>query len=125
MLLQGRARRSDCDARGVVQRVAVEPARDRWERDALVAVLCGELDGAAVARSEQIALAVPAAAPDRADRVDHMPHREPARAGDLRVAGLAAAEPAVLVEQLRPGGPMDRAVDAAAAEERRVRGVDD
>ena len=38
--------------------------------------------------------------------------------GDLGRAGFAAAERLAFVEQLRPGGAMDRAVDAAAAEQR-------
>ena len=43
----------------------------------------------------------------------------------LGVAGLAAAEEAALVDQLRAGRAMDGAVDAAAAEQRRVGRVDD
>ena len=57
--------------------------------------------------------------------MDHMPRRQPIAAGDLGVAGLAAMERAAFGEQLGPGGAMDRAVDAAAAEQRRIRGVDD
>ena len=38
---------------------------------------------------------------------------------------VAAAERAALLEQRRPGGAVDRAVDPAAAEQARVGGVDD
>src|SRR5262249_30951642 len=40
-------------------------------------------------------------------------------------AGVAAAERATFGEQVRPGGAMDGAIDAAAAEQRSVGGVDD
>ena len=57
--------------------------------------------------------------------MDHMPRREPVAFGDLGVAGGAAAERTAFGQKLWPRGAMDRAVDAAAAEKRRVRGVDD
>jgi hypothetical protein len=40
-------------------------------------------------------------------------------------AGRAAAEEPAFSEELRSGGPMDCAVHPAAAEQRRIRGVDD
>ena len=80
---------------------------------------------AAIAGGEQLVLAVAAAVPDRSDGMNHMPCRQPIAAGDLGVAGLAAMKRAAFGEQLRPGGAMDRAIDAAAAEQRRVGGVDD
>ncbi len=46
-------------------------------------------------------------------------------AGDLGAAGRAAAERAAFVQQVGSGGAMDGAVDAAAAEQRAVGGVDD
>ena len=59
------------------------------------------------------------------DRMDHMPRRQPISAGDLGIAGRATIERAAFGEQFGPGRAMDRAIDAAAAEQRRVRGVDD
>ena len=44
--------------------------------------------------------------------------RKPVAARDLRLAGVAAAERAAFREKLRPGGAVDRAVDAATAEQR-------
>src|SRR5262249_33291936 len=79
----------------------------------------------AVTRGQQLVLARAAAVPDRPDRVDHVPRREPARAGRLRLSGLAPAEPAALLEDRRAAGTVDRAVDATPAEQRSVRGVDD
>ncbi len=78
-----------------------------------------------VAGGEQILLVAAAAVPDRPDRMDHVPGLEPVALRDLRRAGLAAAERPAFGQQLRPRGAMDRAVDAAAAEQRRVRRVHD
>src|SRR4051794_26418592 len=57
--------------------------------------------------------------------MDDMPRRQPIGFGDLGVAGGAAAQRAALGEQFRPGGAMDRAVYAAAAEQRGICRVDD
>ena len=76
-------------------------------------------------RRKRLILAVAAAVPDRPDGVDHMPRRQPIALGDLGVAGLAAMQRAAFGEQLRTGCAMDRAVDAAAAEQRGIGGVDD
>jgi hypothetical protein len=46
--------------------------------------------------------------------------RQPIALGELGVTGLAAVEQAALLEQLRPRRAMDRAIDAAATEQRRV-----
>src|SRR5262249_28205116 len=74
---------------------------------------------------EQLFLALVAPAPDRTDRVDHVLGDKPVTARDLGRAGLAAAERAALAEQLRTGGAVDRAIDAAAAKKRAVCRVDD
>ena len=57
--------------------------------------------------------------------MDDMLRRQPIAARDLGRAGLAAAEGAAFGEQFRPGRAMDRAVDAAAAEQAAVGGIDD
>ena len=79
-----------------------------------------QLDGAGVAGGQRVVLALVAAIPDRADGMDHMPRRQPITSGDLGAAGLAAIERAAFGEKLRPGRAMDRAIDAAAAEQRRL-----
>src|SRR5690348_5943934 len=88
-------------------------------------VVVTERDCAGVAGGEQLVLAATAAIPDRPDRMDHVLRRQPISPGDLGAAGLAATEGAAFGEELRAGRAMDRAIDAAAAQERRVRGVDD
>jgi hypothetical protein len=57
--------------------------------------------------------------------MNHMPRRQPITSGDFDVAGCAAMERAAFDQQFRPGRPVDRTVYAAAAEQRRIRGVDD
>ena len=125
VLVQRRPRGGDRDLRGARRRVAVDAGRDRRERDRAAAVLGRELDRPPVAGRQQLRLALAAAVPDRPDGVDDVVDGQPPGAGDLRVARVAAAEPAALLEQLRPGRAVDRAVDAAAPEQARVRGVDD
>ena len=51
--------------------------------------------------------------------------KKPVSARDLRVACFASAQRAALGEQVRSRGAMNRAIHAAAAQKRRVRGVDD
>jgi hypothetical protein len=84
-----------------------------------------ELDRAAIARGERLVLAFAAAMPHRPDGMNDMPRRQLVAFGDFGVAGLAAVKRAALSEQLRPGGAMDRPIDAAAAQQRGIRGVDD
>jgi hypothetical protein len=57
--------------------------------------------------------------------MNHMPRRQPISQGDFGAAGLAAMERAAFGEKLGAGGAMDRAVDATAAKQGRVRSVDD
>ena len=78
-----------------------------------------------VARRQRLIFALAAAVPDRTDGMNHMPRRQPITLGDFGVAGLAAMERAAFGQQLGPGRAMDRAIDAAAAEQRGIRGVDD
>ena len=116
---------ADRDARRAIGREAVDAGRDRRKGDRGEPVLGRERERGAVAGGEQLLLALAAAAPDRPDRVDHVPGRKPIAAGDLGGAGGAAAERAALGDQFRAGGAMDGAVDAAAAEQRRVGRIDD
>ena len=76
-------------------------------------------------RLRQLGLALAAAAPDRPHRVDDEPGRKLAAAGRLGVARFAASEAPALLKDRPPAGAVDRTVDAAAAEQARVRGVDD
>ena len=54
-----------------------------------------------------------------------MPRFQLIALGDLGFAGLAAMQRAAFGQQFGPCGAMDRAVDAAAAEQAFIRGIDD
>jgi hypothetical protein len=70
-----------------------------------------------VAGGKQIVLAAVSALPHGADRVDHPARRKVARGCGLGFTRLAAAVAPALLENRRPAGTVDRAVDAAPAEE--------
>ena len=57
--------------------------------------------------------------------MNDMPRLEPISAGEARLAGRAAADRAALFKQFWTGPPMDRTIDAAAAEKRLVGCIDD
>src|SRR5687767_5931377 len=80
---------------------------------------------ASIARREQRRFVVDATAPDRPDGVDHVSRGQSVTAGDLRIPGPATAEAAAFLQQTGSRRAMDRAVHAAPAEQRLVRGVDD
>src|SRR5438045_8902709 len=103
--------------------ITVGAGRDRRKRDCPVTELRCELDGPPWARRELLLLPLVAAAPDRSDCMQHVPSWEFAGAGRLDVARSAAEELPALREDRGAARPVDRTVDAAAAEQRRVRGV--
>src|SRR5689334_15987173 len=84
-----------------------------------------ELEALAIAGSEQARLAALAAAPYRSHRVDDMLRRQLITLSDFRLPGRAAVERTTFVQQLRPRRSVDRAVHSPAAQQRRVRSVDD
>ena len=65
------------------------------------------------------------AVPDRPDGVDHVPGRQPVSPGDLGIAGCAATKRAAFRKQFGARSTVDGAIDAAPAEQRRIRSVDD
>ena len=80
---------------------------------------------AAVAGGEQTIFTETAIIPHRSNRVDHMSGLETIPFGDLGIAGLAAVQHAAFKNKLGPRGPMNRAIDPTAAQQRRIGGVDD
>ena len=84
-----------------------------------------ELDSAPVTRGQELGFAAGATTPNRADGVNDEPCRQTIALRDSGVAGLTTSETAALRQQLRTGGPMDRSIDAATAEERSVGGIYD
>src|SRR5688572_32727132 len=67
----------DRDCRGVVDRIAIDAAADRWKGDGPQSLDASELQRAAITAGEQRRLAVRAAAPHRADGMDDIARRQP------------------------------------------------
>jgi len=92
-------------------------------------VLCPKLKAAAVARSQQVLLALGAPSPDRPDGMDDQASAQPVSARHSRPTRLAAHARAqqgqlpALCQQARPSRAMDRPVHAPTAQERSVRRV--
>jgi hypothetical protein len=61
--------------------------------------------------------------PDRSDGVDDESSGQTIRTSDFRFAGFTAAKCTAFREQFRSSGAMNRSVDSAAAEKRRIRRV--
>jgi hypothetical protein len=57
--------------------------------------------------------------------MDHMPRGQTVTTCDFGAAGFASTERATFGKELGTRRAMDRAVDAASAEQRGIRGVDD
>src|SRR5215831_10362126 len=106
------------DLRGQFDRIAVDAGADAREGQRGEAMLPGELDGGAIARGEELGLALATAVPDRADRVNHVSRGEAIAPRDPGLAGLAAAEAATFLQELRPRRAMDGPVHSAAAQQR-------
>ena len=117
--------RRDRDPRRAVGGETIDAGGNGGKSNRGQAVGLAQFDRAAIARCQRFILALVSAVPDRANDMNHMPCRQPISFGDFGAAGLAATERAAFGQELRPGGAMDRTIDAAAAEQRTVRGVDD
>jgi hypothetical protein len=85
----------------------------------------GDFERAAIAGREQSILVSAAAAPDRPHRMDHMSRPELEARRDLGFAGWATIQRQAGLEKLGAGGPVDGAINAAAAGKARIGGVDD
>ena len=113
------------DFRGPVQRIAVNSGADGGKGQARQAMLRSQRQAVAVARPEQVRLAVLATVPDRPHSVDDVAGGQAVAVRDHRLAGGAAADGAACLKQLRPGGAMNRPIDSAAAEQALIGSVDD
>ena len=118
-------RRGDRNFRGTFCWKSEHAGRDRWKRHRFEIVVPAKLDRTTIARGELLILPTNTTVPDRSDGMDHMPRRQEISLGDLGIAGFAAVERAAFGQQLGPGCIMDRAINAAPAEQRQIRRVDD
>src|SRR5262249_9738384 len=95
------------EARRAPGRKTQEAGRDAGNGDRAQALRGCERERRAITGREQVVLALVAAAPHRADRVDDVLGFEAIAAGDLGGTGVAAAERAAFGEKLGPSGAMD------------------
>src|SRR4029450_3037346 len=101
--------------------IAKGPGGDGRKRDRPGTDLVGDLQAPAVAGCQPLGLALAATPPHPA----HPPGRQPVSAGGLGIAGVASAQRAALLQQVRAGGTVDGAVDTPAPQQARLGGVDD
>ena len=74
---------------------------------------------------QQFILAVLAIAPNRANSVNDPARGKIVAFGDLRLARRAAIQSTALFQELRACRTVNRAIDSAAAQQRRVGGIHD
>ncbi len=116
---------TDGDLRCLFSREAIDSSGDCRKSDRLYLVLAGELHRAAVTASEEIGLAMGAAAPDRPDGVEDPPCGEIEAGRGLGGAGCAAMQLFAGEEQFLARCPVNGAIDAAPAEQGSIGSVDD
>ncbi|KAI9163809.1 Calcium channel YVC1 [Paramyrothecium foliicola] len=124
VLLQEGPHRLASYLRRLPARVAIDAGADAAKGDGLDTARDGQLQALLVAAAEQ-GLAGALVLEDGADGVDDVLGGQAVAAGDAGLAGGTAAELRALGAQAAARGEVDGAVDAAAAEEGAVGGVDD
>ncbi len=117
--------RGDGDARGAVGGKAIDAGGNGGKRNRYETLRLTKLDRAAIAGCQCLGFTLPAALPDRTDRMNDVACRKVITFGDLDVAGLATIKRAAFRNEFRASDAMDRAVNAAATEQRCIRSVDD
>src|ERR1019366_5289379 len=99
---------ANCDFSGLVNRIAERSGRYRREGQRSDSVIIGDADGLAIATGERFGLVLSASSIHRTDGVNYIFGGQASAGGDDGFAGA-----------------VNCAVDASAAEQRRVGGVDD
>src|SRR5262249_29182952 len=88
-------------------------------------MLQGNLKRAAITRGEELGLVACTAPPDWADGVNDVGGFQPIAGRDLGIADVAAAKALARLQQLRPSRIVNGSVNTPAAEQGRIRGIDD
>lgn len=114
---QRNSRCRDRDASRAIGGKTVNSGRDGGKSDGSQAVRLTNFDSVPVAGRQRLIFTLVAGIPDRSNRVDDMPRRQPIAGGDFSLAGLASAEGPAFGKKLRAGCAMDRSVDATAAQQ--------
>lgn len=110
------------DFGGLGNRIAEDAGRDRGEGDRGEAVFFREPQRVAVAAGEQFRRRLVAAV-NGPKAMDHEFVGQIMRAGDDGLARLDRGERAAFFRQSRPSGPVDRAGDAGAGHQQRIRRI--
>jgi len=116
-------RRFERNLRGFLDRITVRAATDRRKRNRSDFIFQRKLQRIAIAICQSLRFVMFSAAPDRPDSVNHEASRQVIAAGDLRFAWLTTAERAAFGQQFGTGRTVNRPVDTATTEKRRVRRV--
>ena len=120
---------ADGDLRRLFHRISICPRRYCWKRDGPKLQLIGNADRLAMAASQRLGFAAIASTPERPHGMDYMPRSELTTAGRHR---FACRQPTnsidylpAFVQNRRTSRAMDRAVDSASAEQRRIGRIHD
>ena len=116
-------RRFERNLRGFFDRITVRATTDRRKRDRSDFIFQRKLQRIAVAICQSLRFVMFSAAPDRPHSVNHEANRQVIAAGDLRFAWLTTAERAAFGQQFGTGGTVNRPIDTATTEKRRIRRV--
>ena len=122
---QKRADRVDGDSERLILRKTIDAGGDQRKGDRLAVVFPGQEERRPIAGGEHFRLPLAAAPPYGPHGMDHILAGQPVALRDPGAPGLAAAQCPAFLQQLGAGGAMDTAVDAAAAQKRRIGRVDD
>jgi hypothetical protein len=124
-LLNRSADRRYSNVRREFDRTPIDSGTDAREGDCAYGVGRGELKRTTVARSQELWLPMRPAPPNRTNGVDDDLRGKAAAPCELGIASLAPPEQATLLYEVRPGGPVNCSVYAAASKQRGVRSIDD
>ena len=113
------------DARSLVNGITESTGRDRREGETFEVMQVRNFETAPIAACQQFTLTATFTAIDRPDGVDHVFRGQIIPLGNFGVSGLAAAQRAAFLNQLRTRGAVDSSIHTAAAQKRRIRSIDD
>ena len=119
------ARRFERDMRGFLNWITVSAATDRRKGYRFDFTLHRKLQRIAVAICQRPRFVVFPATPDRSDCVNHEASGQTISTRDFSFTGTTTAQRTAFGEQFRACGMVNRAIDAATAEERCIRRVHD
>ena len=106
-------------------RIAVNAGADRWKGNTAGLTGHGKLQRVAITSRQQRRFSLSAAAPHRANRMHHIPSRQIKPRRDPRLTGGTATDLTAGGKQIRSGGAVNGAINAATAGQAAIGGIDD